>query len=483
MSAALIWIILPGILGFLMIFLRNSGPRLFLISAVFSLVLTWIAWQIPIDSAMQLGPVTLKISSTLTILGRDFTILDNERPMIGLIYLASTLWLFGGYLALPGSLFIGISQIIVALLVAALSVEPFLYAAMLIGIAVLISVPLLSSPGKPPGAGLLRFITFQLFGIPFILFVGWLLTGVEASPGNLSLVLRAGILLGLGFAFLLAVFPFHSWIPMLASEGHPYFVGFLLLFLPSVISLFALGFFDRFAWLRETEFIFQLMIAVGALVSLIGGTWVAVQNHLGRQMGYAIVYEIGLSLIALGLGGHQAVQLTFGLIISRSIALLIWAIALSGLWQATGASLRMSDLKEIAARHPFLLSGLVLAMFSFGGLPLSAGFAPKFALLTSVWTASPIAGAATLLGSAGFVVGGLRVVFALSSTQQPDGTTSPDELILQGNSDALLTDGENPFAWLYLVFGGGLLLLMGLLPQLFFGDLASFLSVFSQLTP
>jgi len=483
MSAALIWIILPGIAGLLMILLRNSGPRLFLVSAVFSLVLTWIAWQIPIDSAMQLGPATLKISSTLTILGRDFTILDNERPMIGLIFLSATLWQLGGYLARPTPLFIGISHIIVALLVAALSVEPFLYAAMLIGIAVLVSVPLLSSPGKPPGAGLLRFITFQLFGIPFILFVGWLLTGVEASPGNVSLVLRAGILLGLGFVFLLAVFPFHSWIPMLAREGHPYIVGFLLLFLSSVVSLFALSFFDRFVWLRETELVFQLLIAVGALVSLLGGTWVAVQNHLGRQMGYAIVYEIGLLLMALGLAGHQSVQLTFGLIIARSIALLIWAIALSGLWQATDKSLIIGDLKRKATKHPFLLSGLVLAMFSFGGLPLTAGFAPKYALLISVWVHSPLAGAATLIGSVGLVIGGLRIVFVLSSLQLLEQTSASDEPILQDSSNELLSDIENPFAWLYLVVGGGLIVLIGLFPQLFFGNLASFLSVFSQLSP
>lgn len=483
MTAAHIWIIFPGILGAVMILLRRSGPRLILISAAFSLLLTWIAWQVPIDSAMQLGPATIKISSTLTILGRNFTILDAERPLIGLIYLASTLWFFGGYLALPGSLFTGLSQIIVTLLVAALSVEPFLYAAMLIGIAVLISVPLLAPPGKSPGPGLLRFITFQLFGILFILFVGWLLTGVEASPSNLSLVLRAGILLALGFAFLMAVFPFHSWIPMLAREGHPYIVGFLLLFLPSVITLFALGFFDRFAWLRETQFIFQLLLLVGALVCLLGGIWTAVQDHLGRQMGYAIVFEIGLSLIALGLGAYQAVQLTFALIISRTVSLLIWAIALSGLWQATDGSLKMSEVNHVARRHPLLLLGLVLAVFSFAGLPLGAGFAPKLTLLMAVWALSPLAGAAILVGSAGLVIAGFRVLFALASAPLFNQSAAADEASLVAVSDTILPDYENPYAWIYIIVGGGGLVLMGLLPQFFYGDLASFLSVFSQLMP
>jgi len=270
---------------------------------------------------------------------------------------------------------------------------------------------------------------------------------------------------------------------MLAREGHPYVVGFLLLLFPSVVSLFALGFFDRFAWLRETQLIYQLLIAVGALVCLLGGIWAAVQDHLGRQMGYAIVFEIGLSLIALGLGGHQAVQLTFALIISRTFSLLIWAIALSGLRQATVGSLRMSDVRYVARRHPLLLSGLVLAIFSFAGLPLSAGFAPKFTLLVAVWTKSSLAGAATLLGAVGLLVAGIRVLFALTSAPLSSQSDATDGLSSVGTADTLLPDSENPFTWLYLVVGGGGLVLMGLLPQMFYGDLAPFLSVFSQLMP
>lgn len=483
MSAALIWIIIPGFWGGVMFALRRSGPRLFLASAALALLLTWMAWQVPIDVAMQLGSLTLKISSTLTVLGRNFTILDGERPLIALIYLASTLWLLGAYLAQPGVLFVGLSQIIVALLVAALSVEPFLYAAMLISIAVLLFVPLLAPAGTSPGAGLLRFVTFQLFGVPFILFVGWLLTGVEASPSNLSLVLRAGVLLGLGFTFLLAVFPFHSWIPMLAKEAHPYVLGFLLFFLPAVVSLFALGFFDRFAWLRETQLIFQLLLAVGAIVTMLGGVWAAVQDHLGRQMAYAMVYEIGSSLLALGLGGHQAVQLIFAFIIVRMLALLAWSIALAGLLQATAGSLRVNSVSRIAHDHPFLLIGLVLAIFSLAGLPLGAGFAPKLLLLNAVWAQAPLAGVAMIIGSLGLLVTGLRLLFALAIPALAEPLVKSDEQLLESARDTVLPDRDNPYAWLYLLFGGVGLGLMALFPQWLFGSLAPFLAVFPQLMP
>jgi formate hydrogenlyase subunit 3/multisubunit Na+/H+ antiporter MnhD subunit len=483
MNAALIWIVLPGLSGLVALLYRQSNRRTILISAAFTLLLSWIAWQIPIDSALPIGSITLKISSTFTVLGRSFTILDVARPMIALIYVTATAWLIGAYLAQPSSLFAGTVQIIVALLVAALSVEPFLYAVLLIGIAVLISVPLLVSPGQAAGSGVLRFIIFQLFGIPFILFVGWLLTGVEASPGNLSLVLRAGVLLALGFSFLMAVFPFHSWIPMLTEEGHPYVVAFLLLFLHATLTFFALSFFNRFAWLRETDLIFDLLLGIGALVALLGGVWASVQNHLGRQMGYATVFEIGLSLITLGISGQLGAQLIFALFVSRALLLLIWAVSLSGLQKATAGSLHLTDVKQVVTSHPLLASAHLLAIFSFAGLPLSAGFAPKFLLFTKLWTLSPLAGLATLIGMAGILIAGIRTLISMATVSLAETVDGENEFSFASDRDSLLPDLENPFVWLFFLGAGAVALLLGIFPQIIYGDLSAFLSIFSQLGP
>src|SRR5690606_14941574 len=129
----------------------------------------------------------------------------------------------------------------------------FLYAALLLELAAMLVIPLLVPPYQKSGQGVVRFLTYQTLAMPFILFSGWMLTGVEASPSNLGTTLQAGVMLALGFAFLFAVFPLYNWIPMLMEETPPYATGFLLWALPTFITVFALGFLDRYTWLRNSN--------------------------------------------------------------------------------------------------------------------------------------------------------------------------------------------------------------------------------------
>jgi NADH:ubiquinone oxidoreductase subunit 2 (subunit N) len=160
--------------------------------------------------------------------------------------------------------------------------------------------------------------------MPFILFVGWMLAGVEASPGDFELVNRAMIMTGLGFAFLLGIFPFHSWIPILADQVHPYVFSFLLFTLTWMVSLFGIGFFERYAWLRSTESVYSMIRLVGAIMVIAGGTWAAFQDRLSRIMGYAVIMEIGFSP-----GNKHSTPYLFSYVVAASGRLGIWSLSLS----------------------------------------------------------------------------------------------------------------------------------------------------------
>jgi len=329
------------------------------------------------------------------------------------------MWFIGGEVTGTAHRLVPLGLIITALLVASIAVEPFLYAAILIEMAVLLAIPLLLPLNQAPGPGVMRFLIHQTLGMPFILFAGWLLAGVEASPGDLALAVQSATILGLGFSFLLALFPLYTWLPMLAEEVSPYVLGFLFWVLPTITIIFGMGFLDRYSWLRTSEQLSQIMTLAGLLMVVTGGLWSAFQRHLSRQMAYAVIAETGFSLLAFSLTPEKAVEAVFLLIIPRSLALLVWAMSLSRMKEQI-EPLRFSAVQGLARTHPITASGLILAHFSIAGLPLLAGFPIRLALWEGLASQSLGVAFWFLVGILGLLTGATRTLAVL--VMAPQGT-------------------------------------------------------------
>jgi NADH-quinone oxidoreductase subunit N len=329
MSAPLLWIILPAALAIPSLLIYNRR-----ILAIFggglAVLLGVIALVVPIDQAIQVGSFSIKIAPDMDILGRRLILTTADGSLLVILYGLVAMWLFGGEVTGTAYPLTPIGLMVMALLVASIAVEPFLYAAILIEIAVLLSIPLLLPLNQTPGPGVMRFLVYQTLGMPFILFAGWLLAGVESSPGDLALAIQSATILGLGFAFLLAMFPLYVWLPMLAEEASPYVLGFLFWVMPTITIIFGMSFLDRYSWLRTSAQLSQVLSLGGLLMVVTGGLWSAFQRHLGRQMAYAVIAETGFSLLAFSLSADKAVDAVFLLIIPRSLALLVWAMSLDG---------------------------------------------------------------------------------------------------------------------------------------------------------
>jgi formate hydrogenlyase subunit 3/multisubunit Na+/H+ antiporter MnhD subunit len=176
------------------------------------------------------------------------------------------------------------------------------------------------------------------------------------------------------------------------------------------------------------------------------------------------------------------VQASVALFLPRLANLLVASVALAGLHKATG-SLLLDDVIRAVRRHPFLLLGVTLAMLSFGALPLTAGFPARMALLSAAWVQSPGAASAAWLGALGLVVAGLRILHAVLPPLALARLGDAQESLLGEAADTELPDASNPFAWAFLAFAVFSLLIVGLFPQAFYGDLAQFLPLFPQLVP
>jgi NADH-quinone oxidoreductase subunit N len=421
LSAPLLWIFIPGFLAALLLVFRKWEKATAFIGALVALILSGLAWNMPLADLISLGPWSLQFTPSIFVLGRQLVLAENARPILGLIYLMTAFWFGGAYIARAGPFFVPLGLGIVTLLTAALAVKPFLYAALFIQIAAFMSVPLLSSPGKQVGRGVLRFLTFQTVGTPFILLTGWLITGAEAIPGDTASFLRTIIPLGIGFSFLLAVFPFHTWVSMLAEEAHPYAAAFILFLLPGIVSLFGLGFFESYAWMRNSPLIFTVLRLTGVIMVVASGGMAAFQTDLGRMLGYAVTVDIGLSLISIGIhqginigatGFSTSLSIFFALFLSRGLALGVWALALSTI-RDRSKGMSFQEVQGIGRVLPLAAAGVILAHFSMAGYPLLAGFPPRLALFGELGRISPLFTFWVLAGSFGLLAGGLRSLAVL----------------------------------------------------------------------
>lgn len=476
MNVALIWMFFPAACGAVLLFLQRQQRLVYIVGIVVALSLSLLAWQLPIGEPISLGSAKFVIEDSFTILGRSFVLQSNDRFYLVLLYQGLVFWFGGAALARVNRLFVPLGLGMVALLTASLSVEPFLYAAPLLALTALVSVPLLSQPGKP-NRGVLRLISFIFLGFPFILFSGWLLQGLETAPQDASSLLEINVIIGLGFALLLGIFPFHTWISMLLLEGNPFAVAFVLYELPVAVSILGLSFIERYPWLITGELSTVLQF-VGVLMVVLGGVWAGFQRHLGRMIGQAVIMETGFSLLAISLLGsysQQALSLFFTLILPRGLSLGIWGLALSVLQNAMQGenkelppeqALNYRQVQGIAQRYPVASAALLLAHFSLAGFPLLAGFPVRLALLGALSNESISIGLACLFGLAGLMAGGIRTL-------------------------AVFISAEGVLAWesletipqrLLLVLGAAMLILVGLFPQWFTPFLVQMMAIFPNLS-
>jgi formate hydrogenlyase subunit 3/multisubunit Na+/H+ antiporter MnhD subunit len=240
---------------------------------------------------------------------------------------------------------------------------------------------------------------------------------VEASPSDLALAAQSASMLGLGFAFLLAIFPFYHWIPLLMEETSPYIVGFLLWIIPTITVIFGAGFLDRYSWLRSSP---QLIVALrfaGLLMLVSGGLLAAFQSHLGRIMAYGSIAETGFSLLALSLDFRLGIPILFLLIPARALGLAVWSLALS-IVKENAETLRFGASRGMLRTAPFASAGVLMATLSTGAFPLLAGFPARFALWENLARASVGSAVWMGVGILGLLVSAFRSLAVLSMAEE-----------------------------------------------------------------
>jgi NADH-quinone oxidoreductase subunit N len=465
MSSPIIWIILPLIFaGFLVV---TSSRRILTcgLGATLALLLAGLAIIFPESFIIKTGITTSQeVSDTFLVLGRSLQISHENLPFVSIIYFFTSAWIVGSGWFKLSKFFPSIALTISALLIAALSVEPFLYAALLIEIIVLLTIPLLSPANEKTSKGVLRYLVFQTLAVPIVLIAGWLLTGIESAPANSPLTNQATIALIIGFLLLLAIIPFHSWLPMIGSSSHPWVTSFIFTLVPTTLFMMLIAFLDRYAWLRSIPSLYPTIQLIGTLMIAIGGILVTFQTNLGKAFGYSVVIEAGFSLLAIGLNPLGGLNWFSMLLLPRAVGYWLWAFCLGKIKETFG-SLEFGDIPPILHTFPIIGSALIVAQLSIAGIPLLASFPVKRMIWFTAAQPDLLNALWIFIGSLGIYIFTIRVLMHFLKVDE-----TPKAWKLSEKASLLIPIAV---AFCFILF-------IGLLPYLFLPGLTKIMDAFTR---
>ena len=339
-------------------------------------------------AALVVLAISLPGDPTATTLGRTLTLTPVARGLLLLVYA-----LVGGLLVLHwfrpvSSSFVASALAVLSPLAAALLITPPGLALALLGVALgLLAVALYGGRYEAAGAAWRTFL-LGVLGLAPLIWVAWAQAAGETGVA-LPLTLLVATLL------LLGGFPFHVGLRGLARWSPP---GALALAMgPAQVVVVALlfGLLDLVPAARASAE-FQIALRGSALLSALMGAFLMHRERTWRgALGGALLLDAGgLTLAALA-PGAAGLAVALAALTGRTLSLLLIALGLA--WPAGGVG-----------RARWLRAALlVYGGLSLVGLPLTAGFAGRWAQVLLLGTAWPWAAVLLLgaLGAAAWAVG------------------------------------------------------------------------------
>lgn len=284
-----------------------------------------------------------------------------------------------------------------------------------------------------------------------------------------ELLYTAGVgLMLVGFAFKVALVPFHMWAPDVYDGAPAHITGFVA----TAVKAAAFAALVRFVLIvlpGVAGVWFGLLAALTVVTMTAGNLLALAQSSIKRMLAYSSIAHAGylmlgvLAILAPSRGGDGAILVEGGPIIAAAGGGLLFYLLgttlmnlaafaiISQLGRSAGQeATRVDHYRGLAARQPFAAAIMAVAMFSLAGFPGTVGFLAKFYVFEAVVRAGlvPLAiwGVVNALLSVTYYLRVVMVMYMRESEPEP-------------------FDGRN---WETVMIAGCLALLvvlLGILPQ------------------
>jgi NADH-quinone oxidoreductase subunit N len=198
-------------------------------------------------------------------------------------------------------------------------------------------------------------------------------SGFGMRPGIFYIGL---ILMLMGFAFKVAIMPFHFWTPDV-YEGSPTVVT---LFMATVVKTAGFAAFYRFFLIMiPLSQNWQTIVWVLAAVTLIGSNLAALnQQGMKRLLAYSSISHSGFMLIAvMVMSKYSPGSLLFYACAYSFASITIFGILIrvKNYKQSLGT---VEAFNGLAKNNPFLAIAMAISLLSLAGIPVTAGFFAKY---------------------------------------------------------------------------------------------------------
>jgi formate hydrogenlyase subunit 3/multisubunit Na+/H+ antiporter MnhD subunit len=413
-AGPLLLLILPLVMaGVVYVLLRwTSVSALLAVGTALALGIAVIT--LPLDQPVHVwGGRQIAMGEMVTFFGRELVLEQADRIAMAFLFLTSAGIFFLAWRVEPHSLLPPMGLGLLSLLSGALLIRPLIYAALLIEIAAALSVFALQAEGGGASRGGLRYLSFTTLALPGLLVTHWLLERYVLTPNDTRLLSTSATLLALSFALLLGVVPFHTWVPAVVSDSVPLAGTFVLTIGNGAVWFLLLDFLETYPWIRNHPRFGPLILTAGLAMVLAGGLLAPSQRRLGPLVGYAALVDSGAALVALGMNSRLGLTLAVLSLLVRPFGLLLMSAGLSGLRACSGGNDDFDALRGLGWQAPWSTAALIFGGLSVAGLPVSAGFAWRWALCRALAPSRPGYALLLLLAGVGVMIGVWRGLSAL----------------------------------------------------------------------
>jgi multicomponent Na+:H+ antiporter subunit D len=343
--------------------------------------LRWLATPLTVAvfMALAIGLVTTPQIHSVLILGRIASLAPIAAA--GLALSAVLLGLAGlyGHSVHQG---VGANALTLAaygLFAAALSIENLTLAVILIQAGAVLAVLLLPLYRADAAMTALRALFLLVLAGTMLLVGSWAIQQHALEPGQTHLIPIGGLATAMGFAIVIAAAPFYVWQPPALAHGSVLSSILLGVMLQAIGLLRLQQLLVGGAWAASEPLAASLFAFLGIASVAVGSIGAWAQRSVSRIVGYTVLADAGLIMVALGLEGGIGMPSAFLHLIHRGVALAAMSMVAGLLRHELGGDTEQ-DLIGAWRRIPLTVLILVLGGWALVGLPPTGGFMSRVAI-------------------------------------------------------------------------------------------------------